>query len=55
MAYEFERSEWRRALRTLTEHGRVAAVDDTRRAIGITGDRDDARADMPQPDDSEGE
>jgi hypothetical protein len=47
MAYEFERDEWRTAVRALTEVDRHINMTDTSRARGLVGDRDDARYDMP--------
>lgn len=44
MAYEHERDEWRSAVRAMTETDRILAGDQTRRALGVVGDRDDAAA-----------
>ena len=38
-----ERDEWRRDVASMTEADRQLAVDEPRRAFGITGDREDAR------------
>ncbi|MEU9805477.1 hypothetical protein [Mycobacterium sp. NPDC050853] len=46
MAYEFEAEEWRAATHAMTESERAAAVDEHRAAIGLTGDRNDARDEM---------
>lgn len=35
--------EWRSEVRAMSETDRQLAIDEPRRAIGITGDRDDAR------------
>ena len=48
VAYEHERDEWRSAVRSLTELGRFLAVEEPRRARGITGDKDDAIADRAE-------
>lgn len=42
MAYEFERDEWRSAVRAMTETDRLLAYQEPRRAKGIVGDPDDA-------------
>lgn len=43
MAYDYERDEWRSAVRGMTEHDRYLAVEEPRRARGIVGDISDAR------------
>jgi hypothetical protein len=43
MAYEHERDEWRRDVTRMTEVERQLAQDEPRQAIGIVGDKDDAR------------
>jgi hypothetical protein len=43
MAYEHERDEWHRDVAGMTELERELAVEEPRRAIGIVGDKDDAR------------
>lgn len=42
MAYEFERDEWRAAIRSQSVDDFDRLADEYRRAIGITGDRTDA-------------
>lgn len=41
MAYEFERNEWRSAVRRLTESDRYVNTNATRWARGIVGDAED--------------
>ncbi|AER47711.1 microaggregate invasion protein 1 [Mycolicibacterium goodii] len=41
--YPHEHDEWRRAVNDMSEAERAAAVDAPRRALGVIGDRDDAR------------
>lgn len=41
MAYEFERDEWRSAVRKLTDADRYINTNATRWAQGIIGDGDD--------------
>lgn len=43
MAYEFETSEWGRAVRGMSELERAATEVDVRMSMGLVGDRDDAR------------
>jgi hypothetical protein len=38
-----DRDEWRRDVARMTEIDRQLAVDEPRQAIGIVGDREDAR------------
>lgn len=38
-----DRDEWRRTVASMTEADRQLAVDEPRRAFGITGDREDGR------------
>jgi len=38
-----DRDEWRSAVRSMTELERHLAVEEPRRALGIVGDKDDAR------------
>lgn len=41
--YEHEITEWRRAVNDMSETERAAAADAHRSAIGLVGDRSDAR------------
>ncbi|UVT31494.1 hypothetical protein SEA_SEJANUS_62 [Mycobacterium phage Sejanus] len=41
--YEHEITEWRRAINDMSEAERAAAADSHRAAVGLIGDRDDAR------------
>lgn len=45
MAYEFERDEWRSAVRALTEVQRLINTNATRAALGVVGDPTDALSD----------
>lgn len=52
-AYSFERDEWRSALRTMTDADRDRIRDAERAQLGIVGDRDDARNEIPCDGDDE--
>lgn len=43
MAYEHEVTEWRAAVTDMTEVERVVTESECRRALGLCGDREDAR------------
>lgn len=43
---DHELDEWRHAVRDMSDAEREAAQDSRRAALGIVGDRDDARGDM---------
>lgn len=47
MAYEYERDEWRSAVRTLTETERHTIAEGRRRALGIVGDPTDVADQTP--------
>lgn len=56
MAYEFERDEWRSALRSMTEADRYVNTNATRWAQGIIGDpTDDIGADHDSDGDGDGD
>lgn len=55
MAYEYERDEWRSAVRALSETDRLITVDETRRALGIIGDPTDDYQPDNTTDEDEGE
>ena len=38
-----DRDEWRADVRGMSEQARELAIDEPRRALGLTGDREDAR------------
>ena len=47
MAYEYERDEWRSALRTMTDADRDRIRDAERQRLGIVGDISDAQEELP--------
>lgn len=53
MAYEFERDEWRSALRSTPPAEQECQRDAYRTAIGVTGDITDAYEDIELPFDDE--
>lgn len=53
MAYEYERDEWRSAVRALSETDRL--INETRRALGIIGDPTDDYQPDNTTDEDEGE
>lgn len=46
MAFEFETDEWRSAVSAMSEMDRVGADRARQDALGVIGDRDDAKDDM---------
>ena len=53
MAYEYERDEWRSAVRSLSETQREIAKDSRRRSLGIVGDPSDDPCEKDDTDDEE--
>lgn len=51
MAYEYERDEWRSALRSTTDRDHSIAYHQSRAAMGILGDISDAYDDIDIDDD----
>lgn len=47
MSYEHEDTEWRRGVASMTEQERSSCETECRMALGMCGDREDARSERP--------
>lgn len=55
MAYEYERDEWRSAVRSLSDAQREYNKDSRRRSLGIIGDPDDDPCEKNDTEEEAGE